>query len=551
MDVARVGKALAGLPALLVFVAACARTTSPSAGGSQSNWLLCDVNRDCPEASCVCGVCLQSCQSVLDCSPGRRSTCVEGLAQVEAACYSPAAADEGLCVPECDTSDDCPHDDMTCVDGGCLPAPLVTATTTTTTTAPEPQEGQQTETDVDVCPGPGCPRDLDGDGVEAPEDCDDTDPRVSPGMQETCDSEGLDEDCNPDTVAGPDEPTSLADRDGDGYVGAQCTNATSDGSLVRGDDCDDLNPAISPGSTEIYDQLDNDCDGRVDEGQVSSSCHFEYLGDWVRCEEAGWPNNVDVQNASLGDCMAACLEMEECTAVTDWYWLMDGSELGCTLYVSTCDAPVATGTWEEEDAGKQYVKVCDGTPVPPLPPPTFGELRTLSDEELQAILAAHAQWVDDDTTGARADLSRTDLRGRDLSNATLPGADLSNANLEEANLEGAWLESGMSGVSLYRANLTGAQMILGDYTGAYLREAIMTDASLSDSDMRGAYFYGAKLDNAYFGTAQLDGADFSHADLVGAQGLTQAQLDTACGDLETRLPEGLTIEPCISPGIAR
>ena len=34
------------------------------------------------------------------------------------------------------------------------------------------------------------------------------------------------------------------------------------------------------------------------------------------------------------------------------------------------------------------------------------------------------------------------------------------------------------------------------------------------------------------------------ADLSGATGLTQKQLDQACGDKETKLPEGLTIKPC-------
>ena len=39
-------------------------------------------------------------------------------------------------------------------------------------------------------------------------------------------------------------------------------------------------------------------------------------------------------------------------------------------------------------------------------------------------------------------------------------------------------------------------------------------------------------------------ADLSGADLRDVTGLTQAQLDTACGNYETRLPTGLSIAYC-------
>ncbi len=56
------------------------------------------------------------------------------------------------------------------------------------------------------------------------------------------------------TIAAPD-------MDGDGVGAADCVSDAS--GLPR--DCDDSNPAVAEGKSEICDGLDNDCDGRVDE----------------------------------------------------------------------------------------------------------------------------------------------------------------------------------------------------------------------------------------------------------------------------------------------
>jgi len=90
---------------------------------------------------------------------------------------------------------------------------------------------------------------------------------------------------------------------------------------------------------------------------VPGDCPFEYLGEWIRCENAGWPNVVPLDTAtSMEDCMRACLEREDCTAVTDYFWLGQ-PDLGCWLYTSTCDLP-ASQVWAEEDGGHDYRKAC-------------------------------------------------------------------------------------------------------------------------------------------------------------------------------------------------
>jgi hypothetical protein len=61
----------------------------------------------------------------------------------------------------------------------------------------------------------------------------------------------LDEDCS----------GALDDRDldGDGHRALGCAG---------GDDCDDGHPGIHPGVAEVWDTLDNDCDGLIDEGVI-------------------------------------------------------------------------------------------------------------------------------------------------------------------------------------------------------------------------------------------------------------------------------------------
>ncbi|MDH3920535.1 MAG: pentapeptide repeat-containing protein, partial [Rhodospirillales bacterium] len=70
-----------------------------------------------------------------------------------------------------------------------------------------------------------------------------------------------------------------------------------------------------------------------------------------------------------------------------------------------------------------------------------------------------------------------------------------------------------------------------------------TGADLRGSNLSGARL-GAVLRQVELAGARLDGADLSGAWLADATGLTQAQLDRACGDRRTKLPPGLTVAPC-------
>jgi uncharacterized protein YjbI with pentapeptide repeats len=120
----------------------------------------------------------------------------------------------------------------------------------------------------------------------------------------------------------------------------------------------------------------------------------------------------------------------------------------------------------------------------------------------------------------QVDLSYKDLEGRDLTGARLRQADLSLSTFDGSNFTGA---------NMSIANAFGIRAEKSDFTGVNFESAVLV----------GGWFGHSKFDGATFNNANLSGSDFSTA-----TGLTQVQLNTACGDAETRLPKGLVVPNC-------
>jgi uncharacterized protein YjbI with pentapeptide repeats len=89
-----------------------------------------------------------------------------------------------------------------------------------------------------------------------------------------------------------------------------------------------------------------------------------------------------------------------------------------------------------------------------------------------------------------------------------------------------------------------ADLIGKDLRGVGLRAADLGRACLIGADLRGADLGMADLIGADF-----RGADLSGADLTGSIFLTQSQLDSAKGDLDTKLPPSLTRPTHWSPRV--
>ncbi len=111
-----------------------------------------------------------------------------------------------------------------------------------------------------------------------------------------------------------------------------------------------------------------------------------------------------------------------------------------------------------------------------------------------------------------------------------PGCDLSGADLSNECVKGG--------------NLTGANF--EDVTARYMCMSLanFTDVSFKNADLTGANLGKANLTNADLTGAKLSITSIKGTDLSTAKGLTQAQLDRACGDDETKLPAGLIVKFC-------
>ncbi len=93
-------------------------------------------------------------------------------------------------------------------------------------------------------------RDLDSDTdgyTGANGDCNDNNASIHPLAQDICD-DGIDQDCS-----GYDLPCNNADRDNDGYTSLS-------------GDCKDDDASIHPNAPELCNNIDDDCNGEVDDG---------------------------------------------------------------------------------------------------------------------------------------------------------------------------------------------------------------------------------------------------------------------------------------------
>ena len=229
--------------------------------------------------------------------------------------------------------------------------------------------------------------------VERGGDCDDDDPARFPGNEELCDE--LDNDCNDLVDDSVVFTTWYPDGDGDGFGRDRGATETCDGpppgAVDRGGDCDDDNADVYPSAVELCDELDNDCDGEVDDNVVYTDWWPDFDGDGRGDEVAGPVSTCDGAPANHvgapGDCddsnpavyagaSEVCDDLDnDCDGESDeeliyrdWYPDEDLDGFGVDQGVqNTCDGPpegyVSTGGDCDDTQAEAFPgarEVCDG-----------------------------------------------------------------------------------------------------------------------------------------------------------------------------------------------
>jgi len=111
-------------------------------------------------------------------------------------------------------------------------------------------------------------------------DCDDNNSAVNPSASEICNN--IDDNCNGATDDGLSFVTYYADVDGDNYGDANnstlaCT--LPNGYVTDNTDCDDNNAAVNPSATEVCNNIDDNCNGSIDDGLVFTIYYADADGD--------------------------------------------------------------------------------------------------------------------------------------------------------------------------------------------------------------------------------------------------------------------------------
>ena len=219
-----------------------------------------------------------------------------------------------------------------------------------------------TDSEVTACSQPTGYASADGD-------CDDSDSAYNPGATE--------DDCDDPNDYNCDGSTGSTDADGDGYTACE--------------DCDDSDADTNPDGVEVCDDVDNDCDGEVDEGVVDAftwyrdsdgdgygdpddtteDCDFPegYVADDTDCDDTNGsvsPGADEVCDGEDNDCDDEIDEDDAADALT-WYADADGDGFGDEESTVVACSPPTDYTDDNSDCDDSSAdaypggaEICDG-----------------------------------------------------------------------------------------------------------------------------------------------------------------------------------------------
>ena len=415
-------------------------------------------------------------------------------------------------------------------------------------------------TDTSIVEDTGTAVDLDADGHSASTDCNDLDPAVHPDAPETCN--GHDDDCNgliDDSDPGIESQLSwYADNDGDGFgdpndlvlsceqplnyeenaldcndessafnptaIETDCSDPNDyncDGSVgyedADGDgaaaceDCDDSDATAYEGASETCDEIDNDCDGEIDEDATDATTFY---GD------------------ADGDGHGGSLFILEACAAPDGYVTTDtdcddldasshpGAQEICDLADNDCDSTIDEGvenTWYTDADGDGYGDATSSTLACNLPPGHASNALDCDDSEPTTNPSAFeiCDTIDNNCDG-QAD-------GGDAINATEFYADADNDGFGDIN-------SAISACSAPSGFVSNSDDCDDTNTDAYPGATEVCDSVDNDCDT----FVDENVGSTYYADNDADGYGDPNNSLISCTVPTGYVTDnTDCDDANT------------------
>ncbi len=107
-------------------------------------------------------------------------------------------------------------------------------------------------------------------------DCNDSNSSINPNASEVCNT--FDDDCDGLTNEGITFITYFADNDGDGFGNPNSSLSACippAGYVTNSSDCNDANASIKPGTVELCNIVDDNCNGQVNEGLVFANYYLD------------------------------------------------------------------------------------------------------------------------------------------------------------------------------------------------------------------------------------------------------------------------------------